>query len=118
MRQALSNCVIHTGEDIRPGGIIVVENGRIVSLPAETPRGCPILDLEGMHIAPGFIDIQLNGGEQFHFTANPTEETIEDMYRSSLRAGVTHFLPTLISSSRENILRGIEAVKNYRSKHN
>ena len=141
MQYVLTNCSIHTGEVVIPNGMIVVENGVIVSLTgtSETPEVAEMpgtlgvgatsgaadvaadsqtIDLNGMHIAPGFIDIQLNGGERFNFTANPTEETIDDMVQACLRTGTTHLLPCMISSPRENILRGIEVVKHYRSKHN
>jgi N-acetylglucosamine-6-phosphate deacetylase len=123
MQHVLTNCSIYTGEAIIPNGAILIENGAVVSVsPAapqasEIPEGCQTVNLNGMNIAPGFIDIQLNGGEQFNFTASPTEETIDDMYQSCLRTGTTHLLPCMISSSKENILKGIEAIKNYRSKY-
>jgi N-acetylglucosamine-6-phosphate deacetylase len=121
MQYVLTNCSIHTGEVVVPNGVIVVENGVIVSLVGGSAEGsgdCQTIDLNEMHIAPGFIDIQLNGGEQFNFTASPTEETIDDMVQACLKTGTTHLLPCMISSPRENILRGIEVIKHYRSKHN
>jgi N-acetylglucosamine-6-phosphate deacetylase len=74
--------------------------------------------LKGKRICAGFIDIQINGGEQFYFSQFPTEETIQDIYETSLKYGTTQVLPCLISSSKETILQGIEAVRNYKAKHN
>ncbi len=118
MQKAIINCTIHTGEEIIKDGVIIIENGIIQSLQKDVPESCELVDLDGANIAAGFIDIQLNGGGQFHFSKTPTEEAIQDMYESSLKYGTTHILPCLISSSHENILQGIEAVKNYQSKYN
>lgn len=118
MQKAIINARVHTGTEILTDKVIIVENGIIQSVRNETPDEAIIVDLKDQNIAAGFIDIQLNGGEKFHFTQSPTEETIRDMYESSLKAGATHILPCLITSSKENILKGIEAVRNYRLKHN
>ena len=116
--QAVVNCTIHTGDEILTDGVIIIEKGMIKSVQKDIPDNCTQVNLNGNNIAAGFIDIQLNGGEQFYFTQHPTEATIHDLYESSLKYGTTHLLPCLISSSHENILKGIEAIKNYRSKYN
>lgn len=118
MRQAIVNCSVHTGDEILKDTVVIVENGIIQSLQKEVPENIKKVDFNGSNIAAGFIDIQLNGGEEFHFSQRPTEETIHDLYESSLKYGTTHLLPCLISSSHENILQGIEATKNYRAKYN
>ena len=118
MQQAIINSTIHTGDEIIKDKVIIIENGIIKSLQKEVPENCTLVDLQGNNIAAGFIDIHINGGEQFHFSQSPTEEAIHDIYKSSLQYGTTHVLPCLISSSHENILKGIEAMKNYRTKYN
>ena len=118
MQQAIVNCTIHTGDEIINDHVIIVENGIIQSIQKDIPENCKQIDLQGNNIAAGFIDIHINGGEQFHFSQHPTEEAIHDIYESSLKGGTTHMLPCLISSSHENILKGIEAMKNYRIKYN
>ena len=118
MKQAIVNCTIHTGEEIIEKGVIIVEEGIIEAVEKEVPENCECIDLQGYNIAAGFIDTHINGGEQFHFSQHPTEEAIDDIYESSLKGGTTHMLPCLISSSHENILKGIEAMKNYRIKYN
>ena len=118
MQQAIINCTIHTGDEIIKNSVIVVENSIIQSVQKDIPENCQKVDLKGSNISAGFIDIHINGGEHFYFTQYPTEETIHDIYLSSLQYGTTHVLPCLISSSHENILKGIEAVKNYKAKYN
>ncbi len=116
MKQAIVNGIVHTGEEIN-NDVILIENGIIISVQKEVPRAVSLIDLKGEHIAPGFIDIQINGGEQAYFSQTPTEETIQDIYETSLKYGTTHTLPCLISSSKETILQGIEAVHNYKEKN-
>lgn len=117
MKQAIINAIIHTGDEVIQKGVVVVENGIINSVQKEIPENIDIINLEGKHISAGLIDIQINGGEKFYFSQTPNEETIQDIYDSSLKYGTTHVLPCLISSSNETILQGIEAVGNYMKKH-
>jgi N-acetylglucosamine-6-phosphate deacetylase len=118
MKQAITNCTIYTGDEIIEKSVVVIEDGIVQAIQNVVPENCQITDLQGYNIAAGFVDIHINGGEQFHFSQHPTEESIHDIYESSLKGGATHTLPCLISSSHENILKGIEAMKNYRLKHN
>ena len=118
MKKAIINAVVHTGDEILNNGVITVENGIIISLQKEVPNDIEIMDLKGQHIAAGFIDIQINGGEKHYFSQTPSEDTIQDIYDTSLKYGTTHVLPCLISSANETILQGIEAVRNYQKKHN
>ncbi|WP_125720011.1 N-acetylglucosamine-6-phosphate deacetylase [Flavobacterium ustbae] len=117
MKQAIFNAVVHTGDEIIENGVVIVENGTIISVQKEIPNDIETIDLKGNHLAAGFIDIQINGGEKYYFSQTPNEETIQDIYDASMKYGTTHVLPCLISSSRETILQGIEAVRDYRKKH-
>ncbi|MFC5683090.1 N-acetylglucosamine-6-phosphate deacetylase [Flavobacterium sp. MAHUQ-51] len=117
MKKAIINGIVHTGDEIIDNGVIIIENRRIISIQKEIPNNIEIIDLKRKHISAGFIDIQINGGEKYYFSKTPTEETINDIYNSSLKYGTTHVLPCLISSSRESILKGIETIKNYKDKY-
>jgi N-acetylglucosamine-6-phosphate deacetylase len=118
MTQAIINATVHTGDEIINNGVIIIENGKILSIQKEIPTTIETIDLKGSHISAGFIDIQINGGEQFYFSQFPNEETIQDIYNSSLKYGTTHTLPCLVSSSNETIHQGIEAIRNYKAKYN
>nr|WP_294783549.1 N-acetylglucosamine-6-phosphate deacetylase [uncultured Flavobacterium sp.] len=118
MKKAIANAVIYTGEEIIENGVVIVENGKVISVQKEIPNDIEIINLKGSHISAGLIDIQINGGEKLYFSQTPNEETIQDIYDASMKYGTTHVLPCLISSSKETILKGIEAVREYRIKHN
>lgn len=58
-----------------------------------------VIQMEGKIIAPGYIDIQINGGFGVDFATS--EDTLE-VFSKKLRAqGVLNYLPTLISSPIE-----------------
>lgn len=65
------------------------------------------------NLAPALVDIHINGGEQYHFTADPTSEALEDMELSAQKNGTGYVLPALITSSPENIFAALETVKSY-----
>jgi N-acetylglucosamine-6-phosphate deacetylase len=105
---------VYTGQEVLRNQLITAENGKIVTVESsEHNTGTKKV----ANLAPGLFDIHINGGEKYHFTQKADEETIHDIYQSSVRSGAAYVLPTLITSPTDNILKGIEAVKNYREKH-
>jgi N-acetylglucosamine-6-phosphate deacetylase len=52
-----------------------------------------------MHLVPGFIDLQVNGGFSFDFTTDP--QSIWRVGENLPQYGVTSFLPTIITSPPE-----------------
>ena len=65
-----------------------------------------IVDLGGRILAPGLIDVQLNGAHGFDFSVPcDTKEEYDDglhmVNRGLARTGVTSYMPTIISSTRE-----------------
>lgn len=117
MKTCITNCTIHTGDDILVDKNILVENGIIIAINNETPDDAALHNLGGMHISPGFIDIHINGGEKYFFTQSPTEEALLDICSASLQYGVTHLLPCLISSGQQTILKAIETTRAFMQQH-
>lgn len=80
---------------IQPGELWI-QNGKFVS----EKNNCEIqIDLNGNIVAPGFIDLQINGAFGCDFSRNP--EQIEEAAKGLLQYGVTAFLPTVVSSTPE-----------------
>jgi N-acetylglucosamine-6-phosphate deacetylase len=66
-----------------------------------------VVDLGGRILAPGFIDVQLNGAQGFDYSVpQPTREEYDAAFiasnRGLIRTGVTSFLPTTVSTTAEN----------------
>ncbi len=81
-------------------GELWVSGGKII--PPQEKADLEI-DVGGNILAPGFIDLQINGGFGCDFSRNP--EKIEEVAKQLLSFGVTSFLPTVISSSPEQYRR-------------
>jgi N-acetylglucosamine-6-phosphate deacetylase len=116
-KQVIINAIIYDRASLPAGINIVVENGIITSLQKEIPGDAEIIDLDGKGITAALIDIQINGGEELYFAANPNREALQDMYESSLRTGTGYIFPCLISSPFENMLQAIEAVRGFKKDH-
>ena len=112
MLTALANGRILTDQGVVDGRTLLIEDGRIGGLVAtsEVPRDARTVDLEGLLLMPGFVDIQVNGGGGVLFGDAPTVETLKTMAAAHRRFGTTAFLPTLISSDIGVIAQAIAAV--------
>ena len=83
----------------RAGVTVLLDGGRIVAVGGPelvAPPGAEVRDAAGLLLAPGFLDLQVNGGFGQDFTADP--ETIWDVAAALPRFGVTSFLPTIITA--------------------
>src|SRR6266581_9586002 len=65
----------------------------------------------GSMLAPGFIDLQVNGGGGILLNDEPTPEAMRAIARAHRRYGTTSCLPTLISDSRAKAMAAIAAAK-------
>ncbi len=99
---------IHNIHLITPGkiiqnGFLRTRGGKIETLGYFTgiPTSIITLDGQGGWLAPGFIDLQVNGGFGYDFTADPG--SIWDVAARLPQFGVTSFLPTIVTSPRETI---------------
>lgn len=118
MRKALVNCTIYSDNIVRDNAVVVIDNGVIVEVADRPPGNAELIDLAGSNIAPGMIDIQVNGGEELYFSDNPDTAALQNVYESSVKHGATHILPCLISSPKEKILQAIETVRSFKAKNN
>lgn len=62
-------------------------------------------------ICPGFIDIQVNGGGGVMFNNNITAQGIKAICTAHRQHGTAHILPTLISTTPENIQLALNATE-------
>ena len=119
---ALTHGRIFTGHEILDDHAIIVANGlieRICPL-ADVPANVEQRSVNGAILAPGFIDVQLNGcgGVQFNDTAEAvTVETLEIMQKANEKSGCTSFLPTLITTSDDLMKQGVRVMREYLAKH-
>ncbi len=112
MEFALTNGRVLTQDGIVEGRSVLVKNGYVSALIAQSdlPAGIAQTDLKGALLAPGFIDIQVNGGGGVLFNDAPTVDTIARIGLAHRQFGTTGFFPTLISDDLAVVEKAIEAV--------
>ena len=113
MRQLLTGARIFTGETILDGRSLLVRDGRILDIvaPGRTPpevERTVVLEA-GDLLAPGFLDIQVNGGGGVLFNEQPTAEATLAIAAAHRRFGTTGLLPTIITDTPDRHRAAAEA---------
>src|SRR6185295_18870149 len=93
---------------------VLIRDGRIVGLGtwAEVPPDWPQTRLPpGVFLAPGFIDLQVNGGGGVLLNDRPTADGMRAIARAHRRFGTTACLPTMITDSREQMRTAVAAAR-------
>ena len=84
------------GDTLEPGAVVVAD-GRVAEvLRAPRDGALPRTIIDAPIVAPGLIDLQVNGGFGLEIGMDPTALSV--LPRRLPEAGVTSYLPTLISS--------------------
>jgi N-acetylglucosamine-6-phosphate deacetylase len=112
-RYAVAAAAIFDGEVVRNNGAVIIEGERIAAVVSrrDMPAGVPLRELpDGAWLAPGFIDVQVNGGGDVLFNNDPTPEGIAAIAAAHRRFGTTGLLPTLITDSDEKMRAARAAV--------
>ena len=90
---------------------IVVENGKVIQI--EPYQKGSSFDFGGvdLYLCPGFFDPQVNGFGGVDFNSpRLTPEGLHQAGRSLASTGVTHFFPTLITSSHERMIHQLKII--------
>jgi N-acetylglucosamine-6-phosphate deacetylase len=110
---AVAAACLFDGVNLRQDVAVIIEGARIagVAARAELPPSMPVRKLpDGLWLAPGFIDVQVNGGGDVLFNDAPTPQTIRQIVAAHRRFGTTSLLPTLISDSPVKMKSALAAV--------
>ncbi len=93
---------------------VLIRDGRIAGLGTwgEVPADWPKTRLPaGAVLAPGFIDLQVNGGGGVLLNDQPTADGMRVIARAHRRFGTTACLPTLITDTREKVRTAIASAR-------
>ncbi len=111
--KAFTGGQVFNGETIRPGLAVLID-GRVITavMPErEVPAAAARIPLDGGLLAPGFIDLQVNGGGGVLFNATPTVDAIRAIGRAHRAFGTTGFLVTFITDSTEQMAAAVAATR-------
>ncbi len=119
MAFALTGARVFDGDAIHAGMAVVIDGPRIVDIITidKLAGSMARRNLDGGLLAPGFIDVQVNGGGGALLNDDPTVECIRRIAESHRKFGTTGMLPTVITDRPEVLTRAIAAVKAARAEH-
>jgi N-acetylglucosamine-6-phosphate deacetylase len=117
-RIKIINGKIITPQRIIRDGMVVITDDKISEVSDNRMEVSDAIEIDagGKFIAPGFIDIHAHGGAGYDFM-DATEKAFLEIAALHARYGTTAMLPTTLSSSKEEILRTLEAYESASKKN-
>ncbi|WP_170753267.1 N-acetylglucosamine-6-phosphate deacetylase [Ruegeria lacuscaerulensis] len=116
-RVIFRNGAIFDGKRLLSDHALVFSGGQTVEIVADAEVAAvgDHIDLNGDIVSPGYVDLQVNGGDGVMLNDDPSVETIRRIAQAHRRLGVAALLPTLITDTSEKtraaIAAAIQAVK-------
>ena len=108
---------IYNGKMLKDGqelvGKAILFNDKIIDIVDEQDiptEGIELIDAKGNYIAPGFVDIHIHGYHKVD-VMDGNKEAILTMAKGICANGVTSFLATTMTMSKETIEEALEAVR-------
>ena len=112
MALALTGARIFDGSHMLDGRAVVIEGGRILGVPSVQDLGTGVerREVSGL-LAPGFIDVQVNGGGGVLYNDVRSVDGIRTIAKAHRAYGTTGLLPTFITDTRETMAEAVEAMR-------
>lgn len=98
---ALTGADVFDGTRMHPGAVLLLEGARVGGIRAEVPKGADEYRLPGGILAPGFVDLQVNGGGGEMVGPATDAAQLARICAAHARLGATGILPTLITDRPE-----------------
>ena len=107
---------IKDGRIAHVGANLEASTGVEASTSHEASNGARVLDLEGLTIYPGFIDVHIHGSVGVD-TLEADAEDLQRVARFLAAQGVTAWLPTLVPAPTEDYRRAVNAIERLMREH-
>ena len=112
MIRAISAPTLFDGEHEHDAAVLLLEGSNILAIVAEPPPGIEVEHLpEGSMLAPGYIDLQVNGGGGVLLNDRIDIEAMSAIAAAHASVGSTTILPTLISGTRPELAAALAAAR-------
>ncbi len=109
MIRAFRTTRVFDGAAMRPG-VLCTEDGTVTGFAEAPPPGAEVIELGPGTLAPGFVDLQVNGGDGLMLNDDPSLATLARMAEAHGRLGTLSLFPTLITDTPECTRAAIAAV--------
>ena len=113
-RHAIAAGNVFDGWTRHKDAAVVVEDSLIIGVVprSKLPLGLQVRQLPSeVWLAPGFIDLQVNGGGDVLFNNSPTPEAIRAIAAAHRKFGTTALLPTFITDTSEKMTAAFAAAE-------
>ncbi|MFM2483936.1 N-acetylglucosamine-6-phosphate deacetylase [Celerinatantimonas yamalensis] len=119
MSYSLTGARIFTGSEILENHALIIKGEHIHAIveQSQVDPSLPVHDFSGCLISAGFIDLQLNGCGGVMFNGAISEQTLDIMHQANIRSGTTTFLPTLVTSSCDEMDHALAVSKEYQQRY-
>ncbi len=108
MTRAFRTSRVFDGTAMRPG-ILVVQDGSVTAFADTAPAGAEVVDLGPGTLAPGFVDLQVNGGDGVMLNNDPSVATLARIASAHARLGALTIFPTLITDTPDRTRATVKA---------
>jgi N-acetylglucosamine-6-phosphate deacetylase len=111
-QHAIAADFVFDGTAVRRDAAVVIDGADITAIVArrDLPADLHVRAMpEGAWLAPGFIDIQVNGGGDVLFNDQPTPDGARAIAAAHRKFGTTALLPTLITDAPEKMTAALAA---------
>jgi N-acetylglucosamine-6-phosphate deacetylase len=114
---ALYGAKLFDGDAFHVRKAVLVDGARITDVidASDIPRDAEKIMLNGGILAPGFIDVQVNGGGGALLNDDPSPETVRRIAESHRKFGTVAMLPTVITDAPDVLKAAISAVRECRT---
>ncbi len=110
---ALYGAAIFDGASLHMDRALVLRGDRLGGIVPHNavPDDAERIELSGGILAPGFVDLQVNGGGGVMFYDDPSVDTLRSIAAAHASLGATSILPTLITQTADKVRAAITAVE-------
>jgi len=109
MQTAFVGARVFDGHALQDGAVLVIDGPHVVGLTASVPERAAVITVDGGILAPGLIDLQVNGGGGLMVDGQSDAGVLRAICAAHLRLGTTGVLPTLITDTPQATKAVIEA---------
>ncbi|WP_430465659.1 N-acetylglucosamine-6-phosphate deacetylase [Tabrizicola sp.] len=107
--QAFVGAQVFDGVSLHRDAVLLVQGDRVAGLGPSVPPGAEVVNVPGGILAPGFVDLQVNGGGGVMVGAATDSGQLAQICAVHGRLGAMGVLPTLITDRPEVTARVLDA---------
>ena len=114
----ITNGRIITPYRIIKNGEMLIREGKVEAI-SEQPIDAPdaqVIDAKGNYVSPGFVELHVHGGGGFDFMDNNLESYL-GVAETHVRYGTTSMLPTMLTSTKTEIIRSLNVYEEAAAKN-